>query len=172
MRREIKGDHAAEGLRIAIVASRFNEAIVEGLVGGALDCLGRHGMTDEVPVYRVPGAFEIPMAAKKLAETGRYDVLIAIGAVIRGDTPHFEYIASQATNELSRVAVDSGVPMAYGVITCNTVEQALARSGAGSGNKGWEAALAAVEMANLFRTISRNGVGVELLESGKEPTDH
>ena len=172
MRREIEGDHAAEGLRIAIVASRFNDEIVEGLLGGALECLGRHGMSEEVPVYRVPGAFEIPVTAKKLADSGRYDVLIALGAVIRGDTPHFEYIAAQATNELSRVAVDSGVPVAFGVITCNTVEQARARSGAGSGNKGWEAALAAVEMANLFRTINRNNAGVELLESRKEPTDH
>jgi 6,7-dimethyl-8-ribityllumazine synthase len=172
MRREITGDHAAEGLRIAIVASRFNEEIVEGLVGGALDCLDRHGMTEDVPVYRVPGAFEIPVAARKLADSGRYDVLIALGALIRGDTPHFEYISSQATNELSRVAVDSGVPVAYGVITCNTVEQARARSAAGGGNKGWEAALAAVEMANLFRTISRDTTGVEFLPSGKEPTDH
>jgi 6,7-dimethyl-8-ribityllumazine synthase len=172
MRREITGDHAAEGLRIAVVASRFNESVVEGLLAGALDCLSRHGMTDDVPVYRVPGAFEIPMAARKVAATGLYDVIIAIGAVIRGDTPHFEYISAQATNELSRVAVDSGVPVSYGVITCNTVEQARARSAEGSGNKGWEAALAAVEMANLFRTISRNSAGAELLENGKGPTDH
>jgi 6,7-dimethyl-8-ribityllumazine synthase len=172
MRREIIGDHAAEGLRIAIVASRFNDDIVEGLLDGALDCLGQHGMSDDVPVYRVPGAFEIPAAAKKLADSGRYDVLIALGALIRGDTPHFEYIAAQATSELSRVATDSGVPVAFGVLTCNTAEQARARSSAGSANKGWEAALAAVEMANLFRTISRHTAEVVLTPSGKEPTDH
>jgi 6,7-dimethyl-8-ribityllumazine synthase len=171
MRREIEGDHVAEGLRIAIVASRFNHDIVEGLLGGALECLDRHGVSEEVPVYRVPGAFEIPAAAKRVADSGRYDVLIALGAVVRGDTPHFEFIAAQATSELSRVAIDTGVPVAFGVLTCNTMEQARVRSSAGSGNKGWEAALAAIEMANLFRAITRDTTGEKLLE-GKEPTDH
>jgi 6,7-dimethyl-8-ribityllumazine synthase len=151
----IEGDLNAEGLRMAVVASRFNDDIVDGLLGGALSCLERHGAANaDVPVYRVPGAFEIPTLVKALATPGRFDAIVAIGALIRGDTPHFEYISMQVTNELSRVAVDSGIPVAYGVITCNTIEQARARSGPGAGNKGWEAALAAIEMANLLKRVS------------------
>jgi 6,7-dimethyl-8-ribityllumazine synthase len=153
----IEGDLNAEGLRVAVVASRFNDDIVDGLLTGALSCLQRHGAGDaDVPVYRVPGAFEIPTLVKALARPGRFDAIVAIGALIRGDTPHFEYISMQVTNGLSRVAVDTGIPVAYGVITCNTVEQARARSGSGAGNKGWEAALAAIEMANLLKKVIRD----------------
>ncbi len=151
MPRSFEGDLDATGLRFGVIASRFNDEIVAGLLDGALRCLQRHGAADDdVAVYRVPGAFEIPTLARELA--GRHDALIALGCLLRGDTPHFDFISAQVTNELSRVAVDSRSPVAYGVITCNTREQAIARS-SGNGNKGWEAALAAIEMANLMRSI-------------------
>jgi 6,7-dimethyl-8-ribityllumazine synthase len=154
MHEPIEGDLNAEGLRFAVVASRFNEEIVDGLLSGALDCLSRHGARDDsVAVYRVPGAFEVPFAAKKAADSG-VDAVVALGALIRGETPHFEYISIQVTTELSRVAIETGIPVAFGVITCNTFEQAQARSGSGGGNKGWEAALAAIEMANLCKKIA------------------
>ncbi|HEY2325538.1 MAG TPA: 6,7-dimethyl-8-ribityllumazine synthase [Thermoanaerobaculia bacterium] len=152
MPRSFQGDSNATGLRFGVIASRFNDEIVSGLLDGALDCLARHGARDEdVALFRVPGAFEIPALARKL--TGRYEAIVAIGCLLRGDTPHFDFISSQVTNELSRVAVDTQSPVAYGVITCNTYEQAIERSAAGSGNKGWEAALAAIEMANLWRAL-------------------
>lgn len=151
MPRSFEGDLNAEGLRFGVIASRFNDDIVAGLLDGALDCLARHGARDEdVSVYRVPGAFEIPTVARTLVD-GNHDALIALGCLIRGDTPHFDFISAQVTNELSRLAVDARFPIAFGVITCNTYEQAVARSSPGAGNKGWEAALAAIEMANLFR---------------------
>ena len=151
----IEADMNAEGLRFAVVASRFNDEIVDGLLRGAIDCLREHGTgTEGIRVYRVPGAFEIPLIASLLAKTKQFDAIVAVGALVRGDTPHFEYIASQMTMHLSRAALDSGVPVAYGVITCNTIEQAEARSGSGSGNKGWEAALAAIEMANLIKKLN------------------
>jgi 6,7-dimethyl-8-ribityllumazine synthase len=160
MPRSFEGDHNAERLRFAVIASRFNDEIVDGLLQGALDCLARHGAPDKnVRVYRVPGAFEIPMLASKLIQRtfGEYgdslEAVIALGCLLRGDTPHFDFISSQVTNELSRVAVDNGFPVAFGVITCNTLEQAVERSSPGSGNKGWEAALAAIEMANLWRLL-------------------
>ena len=150
--RSFGGDHVASGLRFAIVASRFNDEIVSGLLEGATACLLRHGAADgDVDVYRVPGAFEIPTVVRTL--TGRYDAIIALGCLLRGDTPHFEFISSQVTTELSRVAVDTQSPVAFGVITCNTLEQAVERSSKGAGNKGWEAALAAIEMANLWRIL-------------------
>lgn len=150
----IEGPLSAENLRIAIIASRFNDAIVAGLLQGALECLERHGaQMERVEVFRVPGAFEIPSLAAELAIHDRYDALIALGALIRGETPHFHYIASQVTTQISRVSIDTGVPISFGVITCETMEQALQRSGSKSGNKGWEAALAAIEMANLWRLI-------------------
>ena len=152
MPRSFEGDLNAAGLRFGVIASRFNDEIVSGLLGGAIECLARHGARDEdVDLFRVPGAFEIPALARKL--TGRYDAIVAIGCLLRGDTPHFDFISSQVTNDLSRVAVDTQSPVAYGVITCNTYEQAMERSSAGSGNKGWEAALAAIEMANLWRAL-------------------
>ncbi|MEO8215473.1 MAG: 6,7-dimethyl-8-ribityllumazine synthase [Acidobacteriota bacterium] len=154
MVRQFEGDHHAEGLRFAIVASRFNDEIVAGLLAGATNCLLQHGASDDsLEIFRVPGAFEVPGMAAKLIRLNRYDAVVAIGALIRGDTPHFDHIASQVTMEISRVSVDSGVPVAFGVITCNTVDQARARSGPASGNKGWEAALAAIEMANLHKVI-------------------
>lgn len=148
--RSFEGDLNAGALRFAVIASRFHDDIVSGLLSGALECLSRHGATD-VTVYRVPGAFEIPILAQKLA--GQFDAIVTLGCVLRGDTPHFEFIAAQVTQEISRVAVDTRFPIAFGVITCNTIEQAVERSSPGSGNKGWEAALAAIEMANLWRQI-------------------
>src|SRR3954466_616041 len=154
MPRSFEGDVNAEGLRIGVVASRFNDEIVDGLVTGALDCLTRHGLADEsIDLYRVPGAFELPSFAQELALSGRYDALVAIGCLLRGDTPHFDFISSQVTTELSRASLATRLPIAYGVITCNTLEQAVQRSSPGAGNKGWEAALAAIEMANLWRAL-------------------
>ena len=157
MTRSFEGDLNAEGLRVAIIASRFNDDIVSGLLDGALDCLRRHGVAeDSISLYRVPGAFELPTLAARLVNDA-YDAIVAIGCLLRGDTPHFDFISQQVTMELSRVAVDARKPVAYGVITCNTYEQAVQRSTAGSGNKGWEAALAAIEMANLWRVIRTSG---------------
>src|SRR5437016_10996123 len=151
--RSFSGDHSATGLRFAVVASRFNDEIVSGLLDGALDCLRRHGANeDDIALVRVPGAFEIPAAARLLT-TMPFDAIVALGCLLRGDTPHFDFISSQVTTELSRVAVDATFPVAFGVITCNTIEQAVERSSPGAGNKGWEAALAAIEMANLWRGL-------------------
>jgi 6,7-dimethyl-8-ribityllumazine synthase len=150
----IEGDLSAEGLRFGVVASRFNDEIVAGLLDGATECLERHGATrDNVTVYRVPGAFEIPSAVSKLGKTGGVDAIVSIGALVRGETPHFDFISQQVTLELSRVAVALGLPVSFGVITCDTMEQAMARTARGS-NKGWEAALAAIEMANLYRKMT------------------
>jgi 6,7-dimethyl-8-ribityllumazine synthase len=152
MPRSFEGDLNAEGLRLAIIASRFNDEFVSGLLEGALGCLKRHGARDEsIAVYRVPGAFEIPTLARELAGTA--DAIITLGCLLRGETPHFDFISAQVTNELSRVSIETRFPISFGVITCNTREQAVARSSSGSGNKGWEAALAAIEMANLWRQI-------------------
>lgn len=149
-----EGAHTANDLRIAIVASRFNDEIVDGLLSGALDCLKSHGAgDDQVAVFRVPGAFEIPGLARMLIARGGFDCIVTLGCLLRGETPHFDFISQQVTMELSRVAVDTCFPVTFGVITCNTLEQAVARSSKGSGNKGWEAALAAIEMANLWRQI-------------------
>ena len=154
MPRSFEGDHNAEGLRFAVIASRFNDEIVDGLLRGALDCLARHGAADDdVAVYRVPGAFEIPTLAAKLIDVDDVDAIVTLGCLLRGDTPHFDFISAQVTNDLSRVATEAKFPIAFGVITCNTLEQAVARSSAGSGNKGWEASLAAIEMANLWRAL-------------------
>jgi 6,7-dimethyl-8-ribityllumazine synthase len=154
MPRSFEGDLSARGLRIGVVASRFNDEIVSGLLDGALTCLQRHGAADEdLSLYRVPGAFEIPTLAAKLVADGDHDALVTLGCLIRGDTPHFDFISAQVTNDLSRLAVEARFPVAFGVITCNTYEQAVERSSQGTGNKGWEAALAAVEMANLWRAL-------------------
>jgi len=154
MPRSFEGDHNAEGLRFAVIASRFNDEIVDGLLRGALDCLSRHGAADDaVSVYRVPGAFEIPTLAAKLIDVDDVDAIVTLGCLLRGDTPHFDFISAQVTNDLSRVATEAKFPIAFGVITCNTIEQAVERSSPGSGNKGWEAALAAIEMANLWRAL-------------------
>jgi len=145
-----EADHNAEGLRIAIVASRFNDEIVSGLLAGASDCLAKHGAREEA-IYRVPGAFEIPQAVRAIIE--RYDAVITVGCILRGETPHFEFLANQVTIELSRIAAETRIPVTFGVITVDTLQQAIDRSSPGAGNKGWEAALAAIEMANLWRAV-------------------
>jgi 6,7-dimethyl-8-ribityllumazine synthase len=155
MPRSFEGHLSAEGLRVAIVASRFNDEIVSAMIEGALTCLTRHGASDDaVDLYRVPGAFEIPALTAKLVEEGGYDAVVTIGCLIKGDTPHFEFISAQVTNDLSRIAVAARFPVTFGVITCNTYEQAVERSAPGArNNKGWEAALAAIEMATLWRAL-------------------
>lgn len=158
MPRSFEGDLDARGLRFAVVASRFNDEIVSGLLDGALECLQRHGAADDaIALVRVPGAFEIPTAVAKLI--GSCDAVISLGCLIRGDTPHFDFISAQVTNELSRISVDAKFPVAFGVITCNTYEQAAERSSPGTKNKGWEAALAAIEMANLWLALGAAGGG-------------
>lgn len=147
----IEGDMVARGARFALVAARFNEVFAEQLLGGAVDALVRHGADEsDITVVRCPGSFELPQVAARLADSGDYDAVICLGVLIRGATSHFDYIASHATAGIGRAGVDSGVPVTFGVLTCETVEQALERSGSKAGNKGAEAALAAVEMANLF----------------------
>ena len=137
--------------RLAVLASRFNEQIVEKLVSGALDALERHGIHREnIDVVWVPGAWELPIAARRLLATERYDALVAVGAVIRGETPHFEYISAEASRGLARASVDFDRPIGFGVLTCDTIAQAEDRAGGAHGNKGWDAALAALEMAELF----------------------
>jgi 6,7-dimethyl-8-ribityllumazine synthase len=153
---EFSGTPSGRGRRFAVVASRFNNEITERLVDGALDALVRHGAsTDDIDVVWVPGAWELSTAARRLLTTERYDALVAVGAVIRGDTPHFDYVAGEAARGLARIAAESGVPVAFGLLTCNTVEQAVDRSGAKSGNKGFDAAMTAIEMANLMRRLRK-----------------
>lgn len=154
MPRSFEGDLSAAGLRVAVIASRFNDDIVSGLIDGALSCLTRHGAADDdISLFRVPGAFEIPTLAAKLADSRNFDAIVTLGCLLRGGTPHFEFISAQVTNDLSRVASQARFPITFGVITCNTLEQAVERSSEGTGNKGWEAALAAIEMANLWRAL-------------------
>jgi 6,7-dimethyl-8-ribityllumazine synthase len=148
------GQLVVHNARFCILAARFNDLIVENLVRGALDALMRHGATESaIDIVRVPGAFELPLAARRLAGTRKYDALVALGVVIRGATPHFDYVCSECAAGLSRVSADLEVPIGFGVLTCDTVDQALERSGAKQGNKGADAALAAVEMVNLMRQI-------------------
>ncbi len=152
--RELTGSLDGAGLRIGIVVSRFNRTVTEGLLEGALEALEKHGVaSEEVTVVRVPGAFEVPFAARRLAGAGVYDALICLGAVIRGETPHFEYIAAEVTRGIGRVIEDHRLPIAFGVLTTDTVEQALDRAGARHGNKGFEAAVTAIEMARLGRVL-------------------
>lgn len=152
MRRH-EGRLDAGGFRFAIVASRFNEQITEKLLDGAIECLRSHGADqDRVDVYRVPGAFEVPMTAAHLARSGRFDAIVTVGALIRGETSHFDHLSSQVTHAISSIAIDLGIPISFGIITCETMEQAIARSTAGA-NKGWEAALAAIETVNVWRDI-------------------
>lgn len=141
--------------RLAIVASRFNDEIVDGLIDGARRAVEQAGIQwDNVPIFRVPGAFEIPLVAKKAAQSGNYDAVIAIGCLIRGETPHFEYISNQTSLGIGQAALETGIPITFGVITVNSDEQAIARSGDNTENKGYEAAMAAVEMVNLLRRMS------------------
>ncbi|MBI4524742.1 MAG: 6,7-dimethyl-8-ribityllumazine synthase [Deltaproteobacteria bacterium] len=150
----IEGKLEAQGLRIGIIVSRFNSFVTDKLLTGALEALESHGGEEEsIEIVRVPGAFEIPLAARKMAASGRYDALVCLGAVIRGDTPHFEYIAAEAARGIGNAMMTFTIPIAFGVLTTNNVEQALERAGSGKGNKGFEAALTAVEMANLTREI-------------------
>lgn len=154
MAKVYEGQLSAAGKRFAIVVSRFNELICKKLLEGALDCLSRHGGNlDDVDIVWVPGSFEIPVAAKRLAASQKYDAVICVGAVIRGATPHFEYIASEVTKGIAQVSLEFGLPVAYGVITPETLEQALERAGTKAGNKGWEAALSLLEVINLFQTV-------------------
>jgi len=151
----ISGGLKGDGLRFGIVVSRFNSFITERLLSGALDALAGTGATDkQIDVVRVPGSFEIPLAAKKLGESGRYHAVIAIGCILRGETSHFEYIASEVARGVQLAQMDTGVPMVFCVLTCDTLEQAIDRAGLKSGNKGLEAGLTAVEMANLARKLS------------------
>lgn len=155
MSQVLEGALRAEGLRFAIIASRWNDLIVSRLTGGAEDALRRLGARDDdIAIARVPGSFEIPLAAKRLAASGRYDAIICVGAIIRGETPHFDYLAAEVTKGIAAVSLETGVPIGYGLITADTVEQAINRAGVKAGNKGFEAAVTAVEMANLLRLIS------------------
>jgi 6,7-dimethyl-8-ribityllumazine synthase len=154
MARVVEGALQAKGIRFGIVVSRFNDFINKRLLDGALDGLARHGAEEGmVTVVRVPGSFEIPLMAKKLAGSGKYDAVICLGAVIRGATPHFEYISAEVTKGIAQVALESGVPVSFGILTTDSIEQAIERAGTKSGNKGWDAALAAIEMVNVLKTI-------------------
>jgi 6,7-dimethyl-8-ribityllumazine synthase len=150
----IEGEITAQGINFAIVVSRFNDFISQRLLDGALDALKRHGATDEqITVVKVPGAFEISSMAKRLALSGRFDCVICLGAVIRGATPHFEYISTQVARGVAAVAFESQVPVSFGVLTCDTIEQAIERAGTKSGNRGWDAAVSAMEMVSLLKAI-------------------
>jgi 6,7-dimethyl-8-ribityllumazine synthase len=150
----IEGDLQVRELRFAIVAARFNDFIVDQLVRGALDTLRRHGASDkQIDIVRVPGAFDMPPVVRKLAVSKRYDAIIGLGAVIKGATAHFDYVAGECAGGLARVANDTGVPVAFGVLTTDTIEQAVERAGTKAGNKGSDAALTAIEMANLLRKL-------------------
>lgn len=154
MGKTFKGELIAHDLRFALCAARFNSLLTEQLLNGAKDCLIRHGAKDDaIDTYWVPGSFELPYLAAKLLEKTSYNAIICLGAVVRGDTPHFDYIASEVTKGIASLSLKSGVPVIYGVITADTLEQGLERAGTKAGNKGWDAALSAIEMANLYRTI-------------------
>ena len=154
MPQELHGQLAADGQRFAIVVSRFNEFITSKLLAGAVDALKRHGCAeDNITCVYVPGAFELPFIARKLAESGRFDAVICIGCVIRGETPHFEYIAGEAAKGIAQVGMTTGVPTTFGVITADTLEQAIERAGSKSGNKGVDAAMGAIELVNLLRQL-------------------
>ncbi|MCI0513099.1 6,7-dimethyl-8-ribityllumazine synthase [candidate division KSB1 bacterium] len=150
----LQGHLNAGGRNFAIVVSRFNEFISSKLLNGALDCLSRHGADPaKIDIAWVPGSFEIPMVANKFAVTGNYHAVICLGALIRGATPHFDYIAAEATKGIAAVALNTGVPVTYGVLTTDTLEQAIERAGTKAGNKGWDAALSAIEMADLYTKL-------------------
>ena len=158
--RAIEGNLDAKDLKAAIVVARFNNFITERLLDGALDALARSGAAmDRIEIIRVPGAWEMPLVAAELARNKRHDAVICLGAVIRGDTPHFDYVAGNAAGGLANVAAETGVPIAFGVLTTNTLEQAIDRAGAKSGNKGFDAAMTAIEMVNLLRTLRRKPDG-------------
>lgn len=153
----IEAGLSAKGKTFALIASRFNDFITDRLVSGAIDALVRNGAQDkDIHVVKVPGAFEIPLLAKKLSEKGAYDAIICLGAVIRGSTPHFDYVCAEVSKGIAQVALESSIPVIFGVITTDTIEQAIERAGTKAGNKGWNAAIAAIEMANLMETVARS----------------
>lgn len=155
MKRVLEGNLVGTGLKIGIVVSRFNEFITSKLLGGAEDALKRHGVNeDDVTVVWVPGAFEIPLAAKKLADLGGFDAIITLGTVIRGSTPHFEYVSNEVAKGVANTGMQSGIPAIFGVLTTDTIEQAIERAGTKAGNKGYEAAVGAIEMGNLYRNFN------------------
>ena len=157
---EFSGSPTGEHRRYAVVASRFNQDIVERLVDGALDAFVRHGAAaDDVDVVWVPGAWELPIAARRLLASERYDALVAVGAVIRGGTPHFEYVAGEASRGLALASTDFDTPIGFGLLTCDTMQQAEERAGGAHGNKGWDAALAALEMSDLFDRLDATDAG-------------
>ncbi|MFC1869507.1 6,7-dimethyl-8-ribityllumazine synthase [Thermodesulfobacteriota bacterium] len=150
----LEGKISAEGFKFAIIVSRFNDFISSKLVEGAMDALKRHGANEEqVSVVKVPGSFEIPLTAKRLAKDGGYDAIICLGAVIRGATPHFDYVAAEVSKGIASVALESNIPVTFGVLTTDNLEQAIERAGSKVGNKGWDAAMAAMEMANLLNEL-------------------
>ena len=154
MAKVYQGNLIGTGLRIGIVVGRFNEFITSKLLSGTLDALDRHGVSDEdVEIAWVPGSFEIPMTAQRMASSGKYDAVICLGAVIRGATPHFDYVAAEASKGIANVGLKTGLPVIFGVITTDTIEQAIERAGTKAGNKGTDAAEAAIEMANLFKSM-------------------
>jgi len=152
----IEGRLLGEGKKFALITSRFNDFITDKLVGGALDALVRSGVDDDdIDLLKVPGAFEIPLVAKKAVTTGKYDAVICLGAVIRGSTSHYDYVCAEASKGIAQVSMDSGIPVIFGIITTDTIEQAIERAGTKAGNKGWSAAVSAVEMANLMEILNR-----------------
>jgi len=152
----IEGRLLGEGKKFALITSRFNDFITDKLVGGSLDALVRSGVDDDdIDLLKVPGAFEIPLVAKKAVATGKYDAIICLGAVIRGSTSHYDYVCAEASKGIAQVSLDSGTPVIFGIITTDTIEQAIERAGTKAGNKGWSAAVSAVEMANLMDTLNR-----------------
>ena len=152
--KKIEGELNGSGLRFGVVVSRVNEFITSRLLDGAMDALTRSGVQSEnIEVVRVPGSFEIPVTAKKMAQLRRYDAIICLGALIKGETPHFDYLSAAVAHGVTQASLESGIPISFGVLTTNDLEQAIARAGAKQGNKGWEAAVAAIEMANLFRHL-------------------
>ncbi len=157
--RTLEGDFGAPGVEVAIVAARFNDFIVDKLVDGALDGLRRHGVAPaQVTLTRTPGAFEMPLVAQRLAKSGKFGAVIALGAVIRGSTPHFDYVCSEVSKGCASAMMQTGVPIIFGVLTTDTIEQAVERAGTKAGNKGFDAALAAVEMINLGKALSAAGL--------------
>ncbi len=156
MPRILEAKLLAEGKKFALVVSRFNDFITEKLVSGALDALVRSGARDEdIDLVRVPGAFEIPLMAKRMAAKGRYDAIVCLGAVIRGSTPHFDYVSAEVSKGVAAVGLEGDLPVIFGIITTDTIEQAIERAGTNAGNKGWSAAIAAVEMANLMAVVDQ-----------------
>jgi 6,7-dimethyl-8-ribityllumazine synthase len=156
MPKEFEGMFSSKGFSFAIIVARWNDLITSKLLGGAMDALIRTGAKDEqIAVVRVPGSYEIPATAKKVAKTGKYDAIICLGCVIRGATPHFEYVAGEASKGIAQVGLEIDIPVTFGVVTTDNLEQALERAGSKGGNKGWEAAMAAVEMVNVFKALEK-----------------